>query len=193
MVGTCGKEPLFTPRLLAPVGRSCEWLQQASSFHLSFLFCSLPAGLNTDFFFLFKKNSARDMPSCYTVSKLDLMFLKELLRWITTTQSGIILQLYFRDFILCSSVFHALIGICKQDHLHQMVLCTSVLTEENILKCETSETIILRYVRDGLDAWNIKKEQISQWCVFEIQVAVGVLTNRNTQAGNKTRENPFLL
>lgn len=46
--------------------------------------------------------------------------------------------------------------------MHQMVLCTSVLTEENILKCETSETIILRYVRDGLDAWNIKKEQISQ-------------------------------
>lgn len=133
------------------------------------------------------------MPSCYTVCKLDLMFLKELLRWITTTQSGIILQLYFRVFILCSSVFHALIGICKQDHLHRIVLCTSVLTEENILKCETSETIIPRYVRDGLDTWNIKKEQVSQWCVFEIQVTIGVLTNRNTQAGNKARENPFLL
>lgn len=41
--------------------------------------------------------------------------------------------------------------------------------------------------------WNNKKELICHCCIFKVQVATGMLTNTNSQTGNKTRETSFLL
>lgn len=132
------------------------------------------------------------MPSCYTGNKWGLMFLKKWPRWITIFQSGVILQLYFSVFFLHFSIVHALIGMWKQDHLHRIGLWDAQAYCErwkNIFKYETSENVIL----DGLDTWKNKKELICQCCSFEIQVVIHMLTNTNSQTGNKTRETSFLL
>lgn len=140
----CGRSALFTPRFLASVGSSCSWLEWASSFYLSlplFSDCRTSSWFSPFIFPI----SVRDLPSCYTVNKCDCF-------WRNDSDESPSVRNY------CTAMFQSLFvplsiltGICNQDHFHRFRMWGAQVywkQTEKYLKCETPETVILRYIKD---------------------------------------------
>lgn len=141
----CGRSSLFTPRFLASVGSSCSWLEWASSFYLSLLLFSDCRTSSWFSPFIFPI-SVRDLPSCYTVNKCDCFWRNDSDESpsVRNYSTAMFQSLHF--LFLCLSLLGYVTRIISRFRMWGAQAYWK--QTEKYLKCETPETVILRYIKD---------------------------------------------